>query len=126
MNVENFFFFSISFITLVYGIKVAVEMFLDRKKVKDTKGRIIDFEFVLPEAMKHRNAKLVTFEYYINGRRYTSENNLKMPLSSNIGDYKDIKYYIDNPNILYTKTEMHFYLSIITSLLCFLLGLIRY
>lgn len=126
MTAEKFFFLSLFFITFIYAIKVQINLFLDRDKVKETKGRIVNIEFVLPEIMMHRNAKLATFEYYVDGRRYISENSIKMPLSANIGDVVDIKHFIDNPSILYTKTKMHFYLSILTSCICLLLGLIKY
>lgn len=76
--------------------------------------------------MMHRNAKLTTFEYFVDGKRYISENSIKMPLSVNIGDIIDVKYFIDNPSILYTKTKIHFYLSIFISFICLLLGLIKY
>ncbi|MBU5438390.1 hypothetical protein KQI42_10245 [Tissierella sp. MSJ-40] len=126
MTVERFFFFSLSLITFIYAIKVQISLFLDRDKVKETKGRIVNIEYVLPEIMMHRNAKLATFEYFVDGRRYISENNIKMSLSANIGDIIDIKYLKDNPSILYTKTKMYFYLSILTSFICLLLGLIIY
>jgi uncharacterized membrane protein SpoIIM required for sporulation len=126
MTVERFFFFSLSLITFIYAIKVQISLFLDRDKVKETEGRIVNIEYVLPEIMMHRNAKLATFEYFVDGRRYISENSIKMPLSANIGDIIDIKYFKDNPSILYTKTKMYFYLSILTSFICLLLGLIIY
>lgn len=126
MTVERFFLFTLSLITFTYAIKVQISLFIDRDKVKETKGSIVNIRFVLPEIMLHRNAKIATFEYFVDGRRYISKNSIKMPLSANIGDIIDIKYYIDNPRILYTKTKMHFYLSILTSFICLLLGLIRY
>lgn len=36
----------------------------------------------------YRNAKLAIFEYYVNGRKYISNNSIKMLLSANSGDYK--------------------------------------
>lgn len=122
MTAESFFFFGFSFVIFIYAVKTGIDIFLNRNKVKETKGRIIDFEFVLPEAMMHINAKLVTFEYYVDGERYISKNNKKMSLSVNIGDVVDIKYFTDNPNLLYTKTETQFYLYLFVSLICLLLG----
>lgn len=124
MTIEKVFFYTIAFITLAYGINVQIDIYLDRHKVRKVKGRIIDFEYVLPEAMMHRNAKLVRFEYYLDGRRYISENTIKMPISADIGDMVDIKVFKDNPYILYRKTKNHIYLAISASLLCFLLGFI--
>lgn len=126
MSVEKFFFHGLSLLTFIYAFKVQIEFLLNRDKIKETKGRIINLEFVFPEAMMHRNAKLATFEYYVEGKRYISRNSMKMPISSNIGDVMNIKYFIDNPHILYTKTKLHFYLSIFTSIICFLLGMLEY
>jgi hypothetical protein len=126
MGTENIFFYFLSIITFVYAVRILVILFLDRNKISETHGKIIHTEFVLPEMMKHRNAKLVTFEYYVDGKRYISENQLKMPLSVEVGDIKDIKYYIDRPNVLYTKTYIHFHLAFIASIICFLLGLLPY
>lgn len=126
MTVERFFFFILSGITFIYAAKVQIDLILDEDKVKETEGRIVNIEFPFPEIMKHRNVKLATFEYDVDGKRYISRNRMKMPLSMNIGDAVHIKYYIDNPNILYTKTKLHFYLSMFTSIICFVLGLIEY
>lgn len=126
MKVENIFFFFLSIITLMYAVRISVIMFLDRNKIIETQGKIVHTEFVLPEMMMHRNAKLVTLEYYVDGKKYVSENKLKMPLSVEVGDMKNIKYYIDKPSVLYTKTDLHFYLSLIASIICFLLGLLPY
>ena len=125
MTAERFLFFGFSFIAFVYAAGTRIDIFLNRKRIRETKGRIIDFEFVLPEAMMHRNAKIVTFEYYVDGKRYISKNSKRMSLSANIGDVMDIKYFIDNPCMLYTKTGMQFYLSVFVSLICLLLGLIK-
>lgn len=124
MTAERVLFFSISFIMLGYAIKVQIEMFLDRNKIRKTKGIIIGYDFVLPEAMMHRNAKIVKFEYYLDGKRYISKNSIKMSLSAEIGDIVDIKYFVNDPSILYTKSNIHVYLAMFASLLCFLLGLI--
>ena len=125
MTAHKFLFFGFSFIAFVYATKTGIDIFLNRNKVRETKGRIIDFEFVLPEAMMHRNAKIVTFEYYVDGKRYISKNSKRMSLTANIGDVMDIKYFINDPGMLYTKTEVQFYLSMFVSLICLLLGLIE-
>lgn len=126
MKTENIFFLFFSIIALGYGLFVSLMMFLDRNKIAETKGKIISTELVLPELMAHRNAKLAVFRYTIDGEQYISTNKLKMPLSVEIGDVKIIKYYKENPNVLYTKTYMHFYLSLIFSIICLVLGLISY
>lgn len=126
MTIERFFFLILSLITFLYAVKIQIDLFLDRNKVRETKGKIVDIQFVLPEMMAHRNAKLATFEYYVDGRRYISKNSMKLPLSANIGDVKDIQYFIDHPHILYTKTKVHLYLSLSASVICLLLGIIRY
>lgn len=126
MKNENIFFYSLSVFLLVYAIRVLINLFLDKNKIAEANGRIVHTQLILPEMMKHRNAKLATFEYYVGGKRYVSENQLKMSLSAEAGDTKDIKYYKDNPNVLYTKSYVHFYLSFIVAIICFLLGLLPY
>lgn len=107
MTIEKVFFYSIASIMLAYGINIQIDIYLDRHKVRKIKGKIINFEYVLPESMMHRNAKLVRFEYYLEGIRYISKNTIKMSISAEIGDIVDIKVFIDNPCILYTKTKNH-------------------
>lgn len=126
MDTENIFFFFLSIMTLAYAIKTSITMFLDRNKIAETQGKIVNIELVFPEIMMNRNVKLATFEYYVDGKRYISENQLKMSLAADVGDIKSIKYYIDKPSVLYTKSYIHFYLPLIVSFVCFLLGLISY
>lgn len=124
MTPENIFFYSLSCLAFVYAIRIKVNLFLNRNKLKEVEGRIIYINLVFPEAMMHRNVKLATVEYFVDGKRYVSENYKKMPLSAEVGDVVSVKYFIDKPSMLYTETNVHLYLAIATSIICFLLGTI--
>ena len=124
MKTESIFLFFLATMLSMYAIRSLIMMSLDRKVINKTQGKVINIELVLPEIMMNRNAKLVTFEYYVDGKKHVSKNKVKMPLSAEVGDTKDIRYYINKPNTLYTRTNLHFYIPMAVSLICFLLGFI--
>lgn len=125
MKSANILFFVFSTITFIYAIRTALLMYMDRNKIAEAEGEIVEIDYVLPQNMQ-LNTKLATFEYEVGGRRYTSKNSLKLPLNAEIGDTRDIKYYVDSPNILYTRTGLHFHIAMIASILCLVLGLLKY
>jgi len=96
---------------------------INRNKVKETQGTITYIEPAMSPGLPHINAKLARFEYFVDGKRYTSKNSIKMPLAVNIGDVKIVNYYIDNPNILYTINMNHFYIAATVSIICLLLAI---
>lgn len=123
MTVEKAFFFIFFFITFAYSIYVQIDLFKNRNKVKETEGTIIHIELAMSPGLPHINAKLAIFEYFINGKRYTSENSIKMNLSAEVGDVKMINYFIDEPRRLYKVNMTYFYIASVASIICLLLGI---
>lgn len=85
-------------------------------------GEIIDISLVTPESMKIRNSKLATVEYYINGKRYVSENRIIVPMYRGIGDSIEVKYFIANPSLLYTRTVNRFFIAMLIGIISFTVG----
>lgn len=74
----------------------------------------------------NRNVKLATLEYQVGGRRYFSENKMKMPISADIGDEIELRYYRLTPEVLYLYSTFHIKISLWISVACLLLGLLDY
>ena len=123
MTTEKGFFILFFIITFIYSLRVQIGIFINRNKVRETQGTITYIESAMSPGLPHINAKLATFEYIVDGKTYTSNNSIKMPLSAEIGDAKNINYYIDNPSILYTINMNHFYMAATVSIICLLLAI---
>lgn len=123
MTVEKAFFFIIFFMTFIYTIYIMFNLFKTRNKVKETEGTIVHVELAMSPGLPHINAKLATFEYFVNGKRYTSKNSIKMNLSAEVGDVKIINYFIDDPSLLYKMNMTYFYIVSVTSIISLLLGI---
>lgn len=123
MTIEKAFFILFFIITFLYSLRVQIGIFINRNKVKETQGTIIYIESAMSPGLPHINAKLATFEYFVDGKMYTSKNSIKMPLSAEVGDVKVINDFIDNPSILYTINMNHFYIAATVSIICLLLAI---
>ncbi|WP_352418024.1 hypothetical protein [Proteiniborus sp.] len=123
MTTEKAFFILFFIITFLYSLRVQIGIFINRNKVKETQGTITYIESAMSPGLPHINAKLATFEYFVDGKIYTSKNSIKMPLSAEVGDVKVINYFIDNPSILYKINMNHFYIAATVSVICLLLAI---
>lgn len=123
MTTEKGFFILFFIITFIYSLRVQIGIFINRNKVREIQGTITYIESAMSPGLPHINAKLATFEYIVDGKIYTSNNSIKMPLSVEIGDTKSINYYVDNPSILYTINMNHFYIAATVSIICLLLAI---
>ena len=123
MTVDKVFFLLFFFVTFIYAIYVGFDLFKHRNKIKETEATIINVELAHSPGLPHINAKLATFVYFVDKKKYISKNSIKMNLSTEIGDVKMVNYFIDNPNILYKVNITNFYIASITSIICLLIGI---
>lgn len=126
LRVENYFFFLLSSIAMIFAIGFSIKLYKDQNKIAHTIGRIVEIELLYPEVMMNRNVKLATLEYQVGGRRYFSENKMKMPISADIGDEIELRYYRLTPEVLYLYSTFHIKISLWISVACLLLGLLDY
>jgi hypothetical protein len=122
MNNAKFLLFTVSFITFSFAICELVSLIKNRNKVNVAKAKIIDIQFVVPESMKKTNSKLAIVEYYANGKRCVSENKIIVPMYLEIGDLIQVKYFIDNPCLLYTKTVNKIFVAMLIGIISFVVG----
>ncbi len=123
MTTEKDFFILFFIVIFIYSLRVQIGIFINRNRVRETQGTITHIESAMSPGLPHINAKLATFEYIVDGKTYTSNNSIKMPLSAEIGDVKNINYYVDNPSVLYIINMNHFYIAATVSVICLLLAI---
>lgn len=122
MSNEKVLLFTVSAIALLFSICELISLIRNKNKVRGIKAEIIDIQFVAPESMKIRNSKLATARYYINGKMYVSENRVIVPMYREIGDSIEVKYFIDNPCLLYTRTVNRFFIAMLIGIISFIVG----
>lgn len=113
ISAGRLYFYLISLISFSIAFKEGYGLIFMRGKVVTVIGTIISIKTALP--------KLATFLYYVNGKKYISDNFIKVPMSAKIGDTKSIKVIIDRPQKLYngsfTKLTILFLISILSLLI---------
>ncbi|MCL2216325.1 MAG: hypothetical protein FWB91_04810 [Defluviitaleaceae bacterium] len=83
-------------VTLFLGVK----FLYSRKKVGSTTGTIID---IMETAGKHFASQSVALMgYTIDGKYYTSKNRIGVLRNSKVGDEFEVKYFVNNPELLST------------------------
>ena len=99
-------------VTLFLGIK----FFYTRKKVRFTTGTIID---ITETAGKHFSSQSVALmSYTVDGKYYTSKNRIGVLRNSKVGDEFEVKYFIDNPELLLTTKFIQVVGFFIATIIC--------
>lgn len=123
ISAGRLFFYLISLISFSIAFKEGYSLIFMRGKVVSVIGTIIDIKTALPETYKQSNSKLATFLYYVNGKKYISDNFIQVPMSAKIGDTKSIKVIIDQPQKLYNGSLTKFTILLLVSALSLLIGI---
>lgn len=121
MTLEVFWFYIASIILCIFAIAEGIGVDFNNK-VKIIKGEIVDVNTISSENMKIYNSRWAKVRYYVDGKEYISENRVVVPMSYNLGDYIEVKYFIDNPSRLYTKSKRVYLILLALSILCSVLG----
>lgn len=122
MRIESILFYIASAILGVISIIEGVSLEKTKGKIGIAKGRILSVHCLCNEAMKVYNSKWATISYFVNGKEYISENRIQVPMSADIGDYIEVKYLIDQPKILYSRSYKRFGILLFASAICILIG----
>ena len=121
MRLEYIIFYIASVILFVLTLIEAVNLEKIKKRVRVTTGKIVTFHTIAPEGVIY-NSKWATISYFVDGKPYISENRIQVPMSAEIGDYQEVKYLIDHPQTLISYSDKRFYIFLIASGLCMLVG----
>jgi hypothetical protein len=122
MNNAKVLLFTASFIAFSFAICELVSLIKNRNNVMGVKAKIIDIQFAVSESMKVTNSKSVALEYYVNNKRCVSENRIVVPMHMEIGDSIEVKYFIDNPRLLYTKSVNKFLITMLIGIISLIVG----
>ena len=123
INTGRLFFYIVALISFSIAFIEGYSLLIMRGKVVTVEGTIVDVKTVLPVAYKQSNSKLAAFLYYIDGKKYLSENFIQVPMSAKIGDTKSIKVIIDQPHKLYSGSFAKFIIMLSVFILSLLIGI---
>ena len=124
MTKEIIFLYSIAFILFIFSSVYSVNLIISKNKIKHTVGTIIDINYVAAKTMKVYNSKWATMSYYIDNQYYESINKLQVSMNVQVGEQLKIKYYIDNPSMLYTRSMKAPITMMIVATICIILSII--
>jgi len=102
-------------VTLFLGVK----FFYSRRKVRSVTGTVVD---IMETAGKHfASQSIALMSYTIDGKFYTSENRINVSRNSKIGDKFEVKYFVDNPELLLTTKYIQVIGFFIATTICALI-----
>lgn len=103
-------------ISMVEGVRTEKEY----NKTKTAIGTIIDINLFGCEPLYF--SKWATISYYVNDKFYTSENRILVSRVSQVGDTMEIRYFPEQPEVLYNKKIKIYYIILTLSFICALTG----
>ncbi len=103
-------------ISMIGGIRTQKEY----NNTKTVVGTITDITLFGSEPLYF--SKWANISYYVNGRFYISENRILVSRSSQVGDIIEIRYFSEQPEFIYNKKIQLYYVILILSFICALIG----
>ena len=88
------------------------------KNTARTTGTIISLTSPNPSTAKARNSKWAQISYTVNGKSYTSENRVQVPMSSEVGGSISIRYDLDIPTKLYSFSLSRILIAVFIAGIC--------
>lgn len=125
MLIEAFIFYGFALIAFIWAIVDALrfEDYL-KKNIETTIATIADITIFGGEPLYY--SKLAIVNYFVNGKFYISENRVLVSRFASVGDEVKIKYFVDQPQVLYNKVVepslIYLTLSFILALAGFYIG----
>jgi len=119
---ESIIFYIASAILGVISIIEGISLEKTKGKIRVASRRIVSVHCLSNEAMKVYNSKWATMSYFVNGKEYISENRIQVPMSADIGDYIEVKYLMDKPQILYSRSYKRWGILLFAFCICILIG----
>jgi hypothetical protein len=117
--------YSISAALILFAISYSISLFFAERKVKKTMGTIVNTSYAVAETMRVYNSKWANMSYTVNGRGYISENRMQVPMNAEIGEQFPLKYYVEQPARLYTRSAKWPMIALGVAAACFLIASIQ-
>ena len=116
-----------SYCALAFGFCVinAVSFFINRNHFKKTQGTIISFKTLNPSTEKMRNSKWAIVSYKVNGKNYTSQNQIQVSMTADIGSHVPVRYDINQPDRLYHFSVKRIVVSALIVVGCLLVIILK-
>lgn len=104
MAKEIILLYTISAMLILFAIAYSISLIFTERKVEKATGTIVNTSYAVAETMRIYNSKWASMSYWVNGRGYISENRIQVPMDAEIGDQFPLKYYVEQPARLYTRS----------------------
>lgn len=98
---------------------------LKRRKTAQTVGTVISVKLVNPESAKARNSKWARVSYKVNGRSFTSQKRVQVPMTAQIGSPVTVRYDVESPEKLYSFSVIKIFVAFLVTVLCILVIVFR-
>lgn len=117
MDRDTMALYIIAAIAFVFALLNAIIYILKRNKTKQTIGTVLSITMPNPKAAK-ANSKWAKVTYQINGKSYTSQNRIQVPMSAIIGSAVNVRYDIMHPEKLYSYSLLRFIIALSITAFC--------
>lgn len=101
MNKEVIFISAVALLAFGFCAINVVSFLINKNHSKKVQGTVISFKTVNPSAEKMRNSKWAIVTYNVAGKNYTSQNQIQVSMTADIGSHVQVRYDIDQPDKLY-------------------------
>lgn len=118
----KFLLFTAALMCFAFSITEILQILKYRGKTKTVEATIIDEELTLPNQSIVRNSKRVLLEYDHDGRRIISKKPITVSMGQTIGDQINIKYIIDEPEVVVTSNLNRLLVALSVGTLLFVIG----
>ena len=120
MGIQTILFYIVAAVLFVVAVIEGVSLTIASRKLQTSIGTIVEIKLLNLRTIY--KTKWATVNYHIDGNEYLSENRISVPIYSEVGDQVQVKYLIDQPRKLYSKSIKRFIIIMFASVVCFLFG----
>ncbi len=120
MDIQTILFYIIAAILFVIAVIEGVSITTSSNKLKISIGTIVEIRLLNPSTVY--KTKWASVCYKVDGEEYISENRITVPMYAEVGDKIQVKYLIDKPQKLYSRSIKRFIIVMIVSFVCFVFG----
>ncbi len=123
MGKESMFICVIAVAAVGFALFNTACLMIKRNSTAQTEGTILSFVLVNPEKAKS-NSKWAIVTYKVNGRMYTSQNRIQVPMAAQIGSSVKIRYDVARPEKLYSFSWKRVLLALLVAAVCLIVLLL--
>lgn len=126
MTGDTVFLSVLAALSLLFAIFNVTCFILKRNKTAQTTGTIISLRSPNPESAKARNSKWARVSYKANGKAYTSQNRVQVPMTAQIGSPVTVRYDMEHPETLYSFSAVRIIASLCICVICTIIAACLY